>query len=1006
MKHKQNSLADAIRYSLQVGLVASLAFTVAPVWSQDAEEDEQSEEVGDRIQVTGSRLNTNDNIVAPNPVLTVGAEEISSRGTSRIEDLTNQLPSVFAGQASEVSNGASGTSTLNLRGLGSIRTLTLIDGRRLPFGSSESTSVNLDNVPAQLVERIEIVTGGASAVYGSDAIGGVANFILKDDYEGFELDVQYSFNYATNERKFFQNVVTAAEQPVPGSVTDGEEMRVNLTMGANTMDGRGNVTMFFNYEDMKAISQVDRDFSACTMGSSSGPNSFGGVGCVGSSNFRRFANFAGDWDVNDVFQQPGGELTPFAGGPAETYNFGPNNYFQRPAKRYQIYTKAKYELNDNIEAFADLSFLNNQSDAQIAESASFGTGWSINCDNPLLVGQPGDNDLFSVFGCDQPLADGSLPEEIDGIFASHRMVEGGPRVSKIDITTWRAVAGLRGSFADDYDFEVFGQFSEVINSSTSLNDLAIDRVQDGFYVVEDENGNPVCRSGNAGCVPFNIFQRAPDGSSLVTPEVVDYVTGVGIVSGGTKQTIFGGNVQTDFGRFGVASPLADAGLGALVGVEYRKDELNNQPDEISQRPDGGFTGVGGPSLPVQGSIEAQEFYAEAQLPLVTGRAGIENLSIGGAYRYSDYTVDGAGSSNEFDTDTYHVFLNYSPTQSLRLRAQYQRAVRAPNVVELFTPQGTNLPNLTQGTNGLYDPCASQGDIEPAASAAACANTGVTAAQYGNVPDVISGQTQSITGGNPLLDPEVSDTYTYGVIFTPTNNLSFSVDYFDIEVNDAVAAGIPANTTLQNCLASGDPAFCDLIVRDSAGSLISGTPGVGFQSTNINLATLATQGIDAQATYDFDVGSYGSVRVDYAATYVDSLTTTPFPGADPIECAGKFAGGCGAPNSEYRHRGLVNWDTPWDVRFTAAWRYYSATDNDAGSDVLPEIDRDVGTVQYFDLSANYRFSDTVSFKAGINNVLDERTPVITSAGPALGNGNTYPTVFDTGRYIFLGATYSL
>jgi outer membrane receptor protein involved in Fe transport len=986
-------------------ILAGLAFGMLPMTAVAQDQDEQDEQEAadvDRMVVTGTRLITNPNVEAPNPVLSVGENEIEARGTVRIEDLTNQLPQVFAAQASEVSNGATGTAQLDLRGLGPIRTLVLIDGRRLPFGDSSSSAPNLDIVPTRLIERLDIVTGGASAVYGSDAVAGVANFILKRDFEGIEVDVQGDFMQAGNERSFFENVLSAAQQPIPDGTIDGRGINLSLTMGANSPDGRGNATLFFNYENLNAITQDGRVESACALGASTGEFSFGGVGCVGSSNFRRFANFVSD-DGGDVFQLESGELVPFSGGPAQTFNFGPFNFFQRPRERFQIWTKAHYELTDNIEAFADLSYMSAESDAQIAPSASFGF-WSINCDNPLIQTQQPQS-LYDVFGCQSP------DQVIEGnIFASHRNVEGGPRNSNLDNSTLRTLGGLRGEIFQDWNFEIFGQFGKSRDVDISTDDFIIENVQDAFFIVEDENGNPVCRSGNPGCVPYNIFQRGPNGESLVTEEALDYILGPGITTGETEQWVFGGDIQTNLDRFGIQSPFADEGPGFLVGGEFRKDELVAQPDQISQQPDGGFTGVGGPTLPVSGEVSVSEVFFEAQIPLITDAPFAHRVDIGGAYRYSDYTTDGAGVENDFTTDTYHVFANWAPIEDVRLRGQFQRAVRAPNVIELFTPQGTNLPNLTSGPNGFFDPCAGP---NPAASLEECQRTGVTANQYGNIPDVISGQTQSITGGNPNLNPEESDTITVGAILTPEAipGLTFSIDYFDIEVNDAIAAGIPAQATLDNCLATGNPAFCDLITRDGGGSLIAGTQGVGFQQTNINIATLETSGFDFQVVYDldlFDIGldGLGTVRFDYASTYLDELSNTPFPGADPITCAGEHAGSCGVPSPEYRHRMLNTWQTPWNFNVDMIWRYFSATDNDAGSDVNPAIDREIDTTQYLDLAVRYSFSDEIEFRAGVNNVTGTKIPVVTSAGPPSGNGNTYPALFDTGRFFFFGMTYRM
>jgi len=995
-------------WSAMAPILAGLAIGIAPMTAvaQDRDEQQNERETADveRIVVTGTRLTTNPNVEAPNPVLSVGPEEIEARGTVRVEDLTNQLPQVFAAQASEVSNGATGTAQLDLRGLGPVRTLVLVDGRRLPYGDSSSSAPNLDLVPTRLVERIDIVTGGASAVYGSDAVAGVANFILVRDFEGIEVDVQGSFNQAGNERSFFENVLAAADQPIPDGTIDGRGINLSLTMGANSADGRGNGTLFFNYENLNAITQDGRTESACSMGPSTGPNSFGGVGCVGSANFRAFGGPGGFG-----FQQEDGTIVPFVGGPAQTFNFGPFNFFQRPRERFQIWTKAHYELSDDIEAFADLSFVNVSSDAQIAPSASFGGNWTINCANPFIQDTPGLR-LTELFGCVPDPETGEIPTDATGLFASHRMVEGGPRTSILDNTAFRTIGGLRGVLFEDFEFEIFGQFSRARDTDISINDLVVDNVQDAFLVVEDDNGHPVCRSGNPGCVPFNIFQRGPNGESLVTEAQVDFVSGIGITTGETEQMVFGGDIQTDLGNYGIQSPLADAGVGFLVGGEYREDSLTARPDQISQQPDGGFTGVGGPTLPVSGEVRVSELFLESQVPLVSDRPFIERLAIGGAYRYSEYKTDGGNAENEFSTDTFHVFANWSPIEDLRLRGQFQRAVRAPNVIQLFTPQGTALPNLTTNEAGLFDPCAT---ASPSATPEECARSGVTPGQYGNIIDVIAGQTQSITSGNPNLQPEESDTITIGAILSPeaVPGLTVSIDYFDIEVEDAIQAGIPAQTTLDQCLETGDPLFCDLIQRGPRGSLNAGIPGVGFDQTNINIASLNTSGFDFQVVYDLDfrdlgLENTGSLRMDYAATWLDELSTTPAPGVAPIECAGQHAGSCRIPSPDYRHRMLNTWTTPWDFTVDITWRFFSSTDNNAGPNVNPPVDREIDTMQYLDLAVRYDFSDRVRFRAGVNNVTGTDIPVVTSAGPPSGNGNSYPNLFDTGRFFFFGMTYRL
>lgn len=989
-------------WALASTLITSMSLA-APAFAQESDD---AVETDDQITITGTRLNTNPNLAAAAPVLSVTGEEADIRGNVRVEDFINILPQVFAGQAGEVSNGASGTANLNLRGLGANRTLVLIDGRRLPYGSSQISSANLDIIPAQMIERVDILTGGASAVYGSDAVGGVANFILKDDFEGLEIEASTQISNAPNGNNLWDNVLRAGGQPVPGEAWDGEEVLISATMGVNAPNGRGNATLFASYERREAITQDDRSISGCALGQSPDPSpfGFGGFGCIGSGNFRAFGGSGGFG-----FQQEDGTIVPFVGGPAQTYNFGPLNYFQRPAERFQMYARAHYDITNDIRAFADLSFTNNTSNAQIAETASFGS-WDINCDNPLIQNTPGLQ-LTDLFGCTAAdIANGTVK---NSLFASHRNVEGGPRNSDLENSAWRFTGGLQGTFADHWDWEVFYQYSRTDDTQISKNDFVVGNVQQAFLAVDDGNGNAVCIDPTGGCVPYNIFQRGANGESLVTSEMTDFLQGTGIITGETEQTSFGANVQADLGNYGLTSPWSDLGVGFLVGFEVREDELKREPDEIFQVDGGGFTGLGGATKPVRGTVDVSEFFTEVQVPLVTGAEFAEELTFSAQYRYSDYTAEGNGVSNDFQTDSYALQLSWAPTEDIRVRTQFQQAVRAPNIIELFTAQDVGLPNLSTFPGGTtFDPCAG---ATPTLDLATCARTGVTAAQYGNILDVISGQTQSLTGGNPNLDPETAETFTLGFVLTPSfiDGLTVSVDYFDITVEDAVGTGPSSQTILNECLATGDAFFCGLVSRAANGSLASGFgTDYGFVQFNQNVAELSTSGVDVQINYAIDLadissalGDYGSLRFDYAATFLDSLNEVAFQGDSGIECAGFFGNGCasgfsGTPAPEYRHRLMATWDTPWPVEAAVTWRHFGATDNDNTADT---VEPDIPAIGYIDLTGNYQVLDNVLIRGGILNAFAEQAPVFSSAGPPFGNGNTFPTVFDTSRVFFASVT---
>ena len=367
---------------------------------------------------------------------------------------------------------------------------------------------------------------------------------------------------------------------------------------------------------------------------------------------------------------------------------------------------------------------------------------------------------------------------------------------------------------------------------------------------------------------------------------------------------------------------------------------------------------------------------------------------------------GIDTTSSFDVDSYGFSLAWAPIDSLRFRGQYQRAVRAPNVIELYRGVNTNLPDLNPaGTNSqgvqLFDPCST---AFPIATLESCVFTGLLPAQYGTglVDDVISGQTQSITGGQPNLDPETADTLTFGFVWTGIDGLSISVDWFNILVEDAIEAGIDAQVIFDGCLADGNPILCGLMQRAPDGTLSSGTPGVGFQNVNVNIGELETTGVDVQVSWAFDSGR-SSHNFDYAATIIDQLDEVPYAGADSIECAGAFANPCAPPSPEYRHRLLYTWQSPWSLDVTTTWRHFGGTDTINANETL---ETSLPSVDYIDLSASwYVMDESITIRFSVLNLFEEDTPVFTGAGTAPGNGNTYPSMYDTSTAFFAGLKFN-
>jgi outer membrane receptor protein involved in Fe transport len=867
-------------------------------------------------------------------------------------------------------------------------------------------------VPARMVERVDIVTSGASAVYGSDAVAGVVNFITKKDFEGFEFDYQYSANYNKNSNGYMQNLLAEADFFDPGATTTGEASLMSVLMGVNSDDGRGNITLFGTYEDMEEMLGKDRDTGACTLFGASDPF------CGGSSNFRRFNGTIGNGVAGTVFQELNGELVPFTGRSDMYYNYGAVNHYQRPVERWNLGASGHYELTENVEAYFDTTYMNNKTEAQIAESASFNRPFFTNCDNPLLLGgNPNNNpdgvrlgDMTGTFdddgnfiSCLDWMAAGN--ESIDVQFInSHRNVEGGPRVSTYENSTWRAIFGLRGDINDDFAFDIFGQFAATEGTRISQNDLNFNRVQQALYVTGTFD-NPVCRDTSGGCAPWNIFTRNADGSTAVTDEAAAFIAGVGIVTGDTEQTVFGGTIEGDLTNFGIKSPMAEAGMTGLVGFEIREDYLGRLSDDISKISGGrGLTGTGGATLPIAGQIEVEEVFMEMSMPLITGQPMIQELGLTAGYRYSDYTTNGNGVTNTFDADTYFAGLSWAPNDEVRFRVNQSVAIRAPNVFDLYVGINTGLIELTP-VNGDGDQCAGP---NPVATQAQCANTGLSAAQYGSVDPSAAGQFNLITGGNPNLVAERGETTTFGVVITPSmiEDLSIAIDYFDIEVTNAIGT-VPAQTSYDRCLTTGDPAFCRNIQRDTAGTLhlLNEAPGgglAGISTQNVNVATDATKGIDVNITYSLDMSDMGSLNFDYAATVLDTNYTIAIPGDDKVECADAYAGPCGLPAPEYNHRFLATWVTPYDLTVSATWRHIGETTL-YGTTSTTNLEDKMEERNYLDLAATYDYSENVQVRFGANNLLGDDAPITTAAGTGTGNNNTYPGLFDVSTYLFAGVT---
>lgn len=1058
MKNLTILKASAAPFALGIALASAPAFaqdadeqpSVGPAEGVDAQVDQGT---GNAIIVTGSRIKQ-PNLESASPVTVISSEEVAQTGTTRIEDLVNALPQVFAGQGSTIANGATGTATLDLRGLDSERTLVLINGRRLVPGDPTTSAADINVIPAALLERVDVLTGGASSVYGADAVAGVVNFVMDTDFEGFKLDTQYSvYNHDNRNKSLFTEPLEARGFGYPrGMSTNGATFDATLAFGSSFDDGRGRAMGYVGYRKIDPILQSSRDYSACALSAASRASVDAGgrvYNCGGSATSPQGTLFYFDDfdDPTDVMgggpdgDQPNGVADSFTStigqfGPNRTilpgftpYNFAPRNYYQRPDERYTAGVFADYEISPALNPYMEFMFMDDRTVAQIAESGNFGNTLSINCDNPLisasqsaticddenLLVSPLAADAFTTVGNvaaenaaraarnaanapgepDEPLLQTTPFDFFDPSGNSYnrgfaqilrRNVEGGPRQDDLQHTSYRAVLGTRGDLDSVWSYDAYYLYGRTNFAQTYLNDFSVTRLGRALDVVTGPNGTPVCRSTLDGtdpnCVPYDIFSP---GTVAPSAEAIAYLSTPGFTRGIVSEQVASAYVAGSLGGYGVQSPFASEGVGVVFGTEYRKEKLEFQSDVAFQT--GDLAGQGAPTLPVNGSFDVKEFYTEVRLPIVQD-SFISDFSITGGYRYSDYSTGAT-------TDTYKIEGELAPTDDIRFRGGYNRAVRAPTVQDLFAPQRVAL-------DGSTDPCSG---APIAAGDVGCLASGLQVGQV--VAPNPASQYNGLIGGNPNLVPEIADTYTVGAVLTPRflPGFSASIDYFNIKIEGAIQ-GIGADTILEQCdRDTADPFFCGLVNRDGSGSLWRTSNGF-VTNLSQNIGELATSGIDVQAGYNRQIGNLGRLNLSFVGTWLESLTSNPGVGGEDLECVGLYGNQCGTPNPEWRHQARIGFDFAEGMGASVRWRYFDAVEVDNLSPTTQPGIVGFDAQNYFDLTFNWEVGDNYDFRLGANNIFDREPPVTGSQACPAGfcNGNTFSQVYDAlGRYIYAGVT---
>jgi iron complex outermembrane receptor protein len=1010
---------------ITVGWLGVLACTALPAISW-AQEPAQAPE---QIIVTGTRL-PDPNLISTSPIQVVTSQEIAISGRNDAFDLLQMLPQNLnndlgqdLGNRTSGLTTAGGVATADLRGLGPNRTLVLVNGRRLgngsPYTAIASPAPDLDQIPTKLIERVEVVTGGASAVYGSDAVAGVVNFITKRDFEGIEFDAQTGFNWHNNSDTFAQGLVADAGFPVPtGTHTDGRTANYSLLAGANSPNGKGNFTVYLGYQNQDGVRADQRDFGGGQLFTDTDNNGVptGDVFMAGSSNSNYFRPRSGPNANVAPYSVLGNQFVPrgsAATTPPAVFNAQKDIYMARQYKRTTAGLIGHYDLNDHVQPYVEFGFMNDKTHQEIAPSALFRQSnpltadgnYLINCSNPLLSAQQANILCSAADIAADALNPGSVSASVE---IGRRNVEGGQRTSDYEHTNYRAVGGLRGDLTKVWSYDAYAQYYYVQFYNSNNRYLNFDRITNALQVTT-AGGNPVCISGSP-CVPYNIFS---DGG--VTQDVLDYMYTDGTAYGTTTLRTAHADFTADLGEYGAKLKGAREGLSLNVGYETRKDAINFKPDEAEQS--GLLSGFGGAAVAIDKSVSVNEYFAELRVPLLQDRPHVQDLSLDAGFRQSDYSTSGKVNASKFE-------VQFAPTVSTRLRLSLNKAIRAPSIIELYNPQ-----QISQITIGA-DPCAptvdTNNNIVPAVNTLAeCLRT-VSSAQaaaftaaYGNggttntIPQGTASQLSQVQGGNTQLHPETANTYSIGVTLTPASikGLTASVDYWHVKLDDEVGT-LPAGVILNGCPDTGDPVFCAQLVRQPLTFSLQGASVAGggyIIQTNQNIAGAQSSGIDLQGAWRLDLKGHGSLAFAWAGSYVLENKSTPYVGAHTYDCAGLFGLTCQTVNPQWRHTFRTTWTTPKGVSTSLSWRYMSAVKED-NNDSDPTLNNSsfagydpfnarIGAKAYLDLAATYALKK-VELRGGINNLTDRNPPLLGSEIVGGGSPNTYSLYDMLGRQVFL------
>ncbi len=955
-------LSRSMRLMFTGGVVASMGAMALPAMAQDKKVE--------TVVVTGTRI-TSPGTTSNSPIGSITAEEIKSSQPVAVEEFFKGLPAAVPAIGPGTNNGSGGAATIDLRGLGSNRTLVLVNGRRIvPYDLGGTVDTN--SIPVALLSRVDLVTGGASVVYGADAVSGVANFNLKKNFQGFEVNSSYGST----------------------SKGDAQRYRTDVTMGASLDEGRGNVVLSLGRTKSDPLTQGTRPWGLTAYSSTTGlPDGSGTTVPAAMSTTKGTGGtdaLAGTWQIDPAT----GKLVQ----PVGLYNYNPLNYYVTGLDRSQATSLANYKINDNFEVYGEMFYTASKVASTLAESGTFNNTFNVPIGNPFIPAAARDQlcQRRGIAAADCVVGNSTIVPLTIG----RRITELGPRFNDFDNKTLQYTLGTKGEIAGSWSYDAYWSRGTADQTQIRKNWGSLSKIKQALNSVAADK----CVDASNGCVPLNVW--GAEGS--ITAAQAGFINQSAILMQGVEQDVAAVSTTGDLG--GIRSPWAKQPIQVAVSTEQRKVTAYTKSDAASQL-QGEVLGTGAPTPDRTGTFKLKEYAVEALVPLIKDLPFVRTLNMELGYRQTNFET----AKNSQDYGSYKYGGEWEPVKSIRFRGMVQLATRAPNVNELFAPQTTGLSNLAS------DPCELKLINAAEANTAGtlsnlCRLTGVPASVIGSLDKPSAGQINRQTGGNPNLGPEEAKTKTIGFVIEPLPKLAISLDYYKIDITKAISS--PTTTdVLDGCYSPKfNPSYtlndsCALIGRSTANGSFNGVDSKGVVTNASNLGKQSTAGYDLSIKYQLPMtalgldAKHGRLDLGLDMNKTTSYHAQPTPASIDRSCLGYYSVACGGPT----YKNKFNQRTAWTVGefvFGYNWRYVSGViEEPGGTNFLPAYAK-IDAYSYFDLSAVWNFNKNIRLNLSINNAANKTPPVVGSTIGSTGtnSGNTFPQYYDAvGRYFSVGAT---